>query len=389
MEENTLPGLFQRWKIALIIAIALSISAITLVTSFSQRSFQLAPKCSGTHQWIDSNHNGKVDLQLTTEFIPAKEGQYRQIGAIELIGQMHWSLPTLGWLLLAVVAMIGRDFGYMIRIRLLTKRAVTWKQSLHIILLWEFASALAPGVMSGATVAMFILKKEGIALGKATAIVLLTAFFDNLFYLIFIPVVFIFLAAPQLFPSGQAAQTVQTIFWTGYGVFFSLTTILYLSIFRFPSLVSTLLGAITKLRPFRKWHDNALKTGQDVANTAMLMKAEPIRFWLKTFAATCLSWTSRFLVINAVLQAFIQLGMHQHLQLFSKQFVLWMFLRVSPTPGGSGVAEWAFAELLGGFTANLAMVGTMAVIWRCISYFPYLLIGSILLPKWLRKKQPN
>jgi glycosyltransferase 2 family protein len=61
-----------------------------------------------------------------------------------------------------------------------------------------------------------------------------------------------------------------------------------------------------------------------------------------------------------------------------------MFLRVSPTPGGSGVAEWAFGELLTTFASSAALLGAMAVIWRLISYFPYLLIGSVLFPRWLK-----
>ncbi|MFN6076343.1 MAG: lysylphosphatidylglycerol synthase domain-containing protein [Fluviicola sp.] len=70
-----------------------------------------------------------------------------------------------------------------------------------------------------------------------------------------------------------------------------------------------------------------------------------------------------------------------------KQFVLWMFLRVSPTPGGSGVAEWAFAELLSDYSSSLILLGTLAVFWRLISYYPYLIIGSVILPRWIAKKK--
>jgi uncharacterized protein (TIRG00374 family) len=62
-----------------------------------------------------------------------------------------------------------------------------------------------------------------------------------------------------------------------------------------------------------------------------------------------------------------------------------MFLRVSPTPGGSGAAEWAFSELLSDLTSSAVLLAGMAVLWRLISYFPYLLIGSIILPRWLKK----
>jgi uncharacterized protein (TIRG00374 family) len=76
----------------------------------------------------------------------------------------------------------------------------------------------------------------------------------------------------------------------------------------------------------------------------------------------------------------------QQTLLFIKQFVVWMFLRVSPTPGGSGVAEWAFGELLADFSTQFVLLGAMAVLWRFISYYPYLIIGSIILPRWLKRK---
>ncbi|MCR9171278.1 MAG: hypothetical protein NXI10_02215, partial [bacterium] len=61
------------------------------------------------------------------------------------------------------------------------------------------------------------------------------------------------------------------------------------------------------------------------------------------------------------------------------------FMLVSPTPGGSGVAEFAFGELLSTFTTSTLLLGILALIWRLISYFPYLVLGSIILPSWIRR----
>ena len=62
---------------------------------------------------------------------------------------------------------------------------------------------------------------------------------------------------------------------------------------------------------------------------------------------------------------------------------MWLFMLVSPTPGGSGVAEYAFAELLTSFTASGVLLAALAFIWRLISYFPYLFLGAYLLPRWI------
>jgi uncharacterized protein (TIRG00374 family) len=138
--------------------------------------------------------------------------------------------------------------------------------------------------------------------------------------------------------------------------------------------------------PFlKRFQSKAAAIGTDIRLTALMMKSEPLSFWLKTFLATILSWSARFLVINFVVQAFISLSVLQHVSLFIKQFVLWMFLRISPTPGGSGVAEWAFGELLADFSTQVVLLGSMAILWRMISYYPYLIIGSIVLPRWLKR----
>jgi uncharacterized protein (TIRG00374 family) len=284
--------------------------------------------------------------------------------------------------------MVGRDLGYMLRIRILTKKQLSWRQSFQVIMLWEFASALAPGVMSGATVAMFILNREKIALGRATAIVILTAFLDNLFYVVIIPLLFLLMPAGKLFPSA-GNESMIAVFWTGFSVFALLCIVLFSSIVLYPKLVYHLLTFITRIPFLKRFRPGAEKTGNDVKHTAAELKKEPLSFWLKAFGTTVFSWSSRFLVINFIMQAFLSLGFFQQAQIFTKQFVLWMFLRISPTPGGSGVAEWAFGELLSEFSASVILLGTMAVLWRLISYFPYLIIGSVILPRWLSKQRKN
>jgi uncharacterized protein (TIRG00374 family) len=90
-------------------------------------------------------------------------------------------------------------------------------------------------------------------------------------------------------------------------------------------------------------------------------------------------------VINALLQAFLHLGLLDHILILGKQLVLWIFMLISPTPGGSGVAEYAFGELLMPFGLSATMLAGLAVLWRLISYFPYLFIGAILLPRWVKR----
>lgn len=384
-ERDLLGSAFSKWRIYLALLFGLSISGWLIFRSMSQTEFKEVTAGTGTHRWVDGNGNHHVDYKLESEFVPQKNGSYRKETAWEVIRSIEWTGQTLFWLLMAILGMVGRDLAYMWRIRILTHRELSWKRSFFVIMLWEFASALAPGVLSGATVAMFILNREKIALGRSTAIVIITAFFDNLFYVLLIPLVFLFVSSDRLLPESiDHSGAAMTVFWTGYTVFAVLCLLLYLTLFRFPYLLRHLLGGITRLPLVRRWKEGAIRTGDEVAQTAILMRSEKFTFWLRTFLATFCSWTSRYLVINFILQAFVTLGWMQQVNVLAKQLVLWMFLRVSPTPGGSGAAEWAFSELLSDLTTSAVLLAGMAVLWRLISYFPYLLIGSVILPRWLR-----
>ena len=92
------------------------------------------------------------------------------------------------WFALAFLVLLSRDAGYVYRIRTLTSEKLNWKASIYVILLWEFSSAVTPSVVGGTAVAVFIMNKEGINFGESMAYAMLTAMFDNLFFLILAPI---------------------------------------------------------------------------------------------------------------------------------------------------------------------------------------------------------
>ncbi len=375
------------WKIGLAIFISISIASYLLYSALSETQFVRVNDGTGTYEWMDTNKNGKVDTNLSIEFQKVAKGDYRQLNLYDAINEINWSAKSYFYFLLAILLMVSRDFFYILRIRLLTKNELSWKASTYVILIWEFASALTPGVVGGATVAMFILNKEKIPLGRSTAIVFITAMMDNLFYIVLIPIVFIFISTNDLFPKSMDNQEgLYWFFWLGFSIIFAACLFLFLSIFVWPKLASKFLKAIFSLPILRRWKNGAIQTGADIEVTSAVMRKEPIIYWLKVFGATLMSWISRYLVINALLQAFIGFNLLEHMQLLGKQLVLWLFMLISPTPGGSGVAEYAFSELLAPYASSAVLLAGLAIIWRLISYFPYLFIGAIILPKWLRKK---
>jgi glycosyltransferase 2 family protein len=385
-DSSILHRSFQSWKIWLAISLGLIVACWMLYRSISEVQFIEVHDQSGEYNWHDSNGNGIVDKHLKSEFTAVPKGNYTQQTVTDALEHIHWTSNSFLWICIAILFMVGRDLFYIIRIRLLTHKELSWKRGFYVIMLWEFASALAPGVVGGVTVAMFILNREKIALGRSTAIVIVTAMMDNLFYVIMIPFVFLFVDAYQLFPQHSFSTIgVHWVFWIGFGIIVFASLFLFSSLFLFPTLAPRVLGFIFRLPGLKRWQEKAIRTGNDIVIASNEMRKEKPSFWLKSFAATCASWISRYLVINALLQAFLNLGFIDHILILGKQFVLWLFMHVSPTPGGSGVAEYAFGELLISFSQSTLLLAGLAVLWRLISYFPYLFIGAFLLPRWLKR----
>lgn len=378
---------FQKWKIWTAIFLGIFVAAFMLYRSLNETRFVKVDSKNGTHEWIDGNQNGLVDLSLASDFQVKQGGDFKIESLSDVLISINWTEKTFFWIFVALLCMVGRDFFYMWRIRLLTNEQLTWKKSFSVIMLWEFASALSPGVVGGAAVAMFILNREKIALGRSTAIVLITTMMDNLFYVMMIPLTFFYISSSNLFPiSYSGSQAIQVVFWSGYSVIALTAILLFIAVFIWPISTKKLLGGLFSLPFLNRWKVNAIQTGEDIIITSKEMKKETFISWIKVYLVTCGSWISRYLVINAILQAFLDLSLFDHILILGKQFVLWLFMLVSPTPGASGVAEYAFGELLVSFSSSTILLAGMAVIWRLISYFPYLFIGAWILPKFLRRK---
>ena len=383
--ENPTKKAFGRWKIIAAVVIGLSITGWMFYKSMTEVQF-IKSDASGTHSWVDGNKNGVVDHHIADDFKLDQNGEYKQQTVSSSLKDIQWSKQTIFWLFGAISFTIGRDFFYMLRIRLLTKNRLTWKASFYVIMLWEFASALSPGVVGGAAVAMFILNRESIPFGKATAIVIITAFMDNLFYVLMIPFVFLFVSHTDIVSaSSNASIFLFWWFWVGFSIILLICLILYFSIFWFPKLATHFLLFVFKLPFLKRWKFIAQEWGNDIEKASKEFKKENAKFWLKVFLSTFGSWISRYLVINAILNAFLDLGFIENVRILGKQLILWLFMLVSPTPGGSGVAEYAFGELLGDLSTSALLIATLALLWRLISYFPYLLIGSFLLPSWMKR----
>lgn len=308
----------------------------------------------------------------------------------EALSQISWTPASYGYMFLSLMLMAIRDVAYMYRLRILTDGQISWRRSFDVIMLWEFASAVTPSIIGGSAIALFILNREGVSMGRTTAIVFITAFLDELFYILMVPVMMIWVGPTDLFTTEGSYVLMNTRFGTqgifvlGYLFILVLTTIIIYGIFVNPRGLKFLLLTLFRLPFIRRWRQQAADTGNEIIITSKEMKEKPVSFWIKAFAGTFISWTARFWVVNAMLLSFTVLSFSDHLIVFGRQLVMWVILLISPTPGGSGVAELVFSGFLGDFIPA-GLTPATSLLWRTISYYPYLFIGVIILPGWLRR----
>jgi len=301
---------------------------------------------------------------------------------------IQFSYYSLFWLVLAMLMMAVRDLGYMLRARILTNFELSWKQSFNIIMIWEFTSAITPSMVGGTSVAILFFNKEGITVGRSSAIVLATSFLDELYFILMFPLLVFLVGSSELFTIGgtEMSGEAMSFLWiavVGYSFKLLYTLFITYGLFLNPRGLKWLLLWIFKIPWIRKWRYKALVTGNELVNSSREMKNQPFSFWLKAFLATFTSWTARYWVVNFILLAFFPVG--KHLLIFARQLVMWIMMLISPTPGGSGFAEVVFSEYLGEFIP-VGLAISMALLWRFISYYPYLFIGVSILPRWIRAK---
>jgi uncharacterized protein (TIRG00374 family) len=320
--------------------------------------------------------------------------QIRQEG-INPLTDIEWTGWVLGMIALGFACMFMRDFGYIWRMRILTDKKLSWKSAFQVTLLWEFSSAISPSVVGGSALAIFMLIKEKISAGRTTAIVFITIFLDELFYILILPISLLAVDQAQIFEPLEAGESIlgtslMVGFWIAYAVLVAYTTFLAFALFIRPDQTSRLLRRLFRTRLLRRWETGGAKTADELLISAREFRTKSFRYWLKAWFATCFAWFGRYLVVNCLLAAFVLgLGFSEHLISFARQAVMFVVMIVSPTPGSSGVAEEMFKLLLSDYSGLITVI---VVLWRGITYYPYLFLGVPLLPIWYRrvlKKDPQ
>lgn len=316
----------------------------------------------------------------------AKKEDFSQIWA-----SIHFDYRVVLCIILGFICMFGRDFGLTWRFRALTDRKLTWSQAWRVDMLCEFTNCITPSAVGGSSLGPVFLNSQGIEFGRATTLMLTTLFMDELFFVVSCPFVVLLTPASEIFASSGTTFSygIKYTFWGVYSLIALWTFLLFAGIIWKPLWINKILSRIANWRWTRKWSKQILGLGDNMVATSRELRQKPFKFWLEVFCGTALSWTARYLVVNVLFFGFIPADDPHQWVILARQFVIWVVLMVSPTPGGAGLSEWLFSSYYGDLIATAGMGLILAIFWRIITYYLYLLIGAVLVPAWINKSYVN
>lgn len=298
---------------------------------------------------------------------------------------IRWDAWSLFGVALAWLAMAGRDFGMTWRFKALTSRQLSWGQALRVCMLCEFTSCITPSSVGGSAVSMLFLNREGVELGRATTLVMTTLLLDELFFVLALPVIICFVPYAEIFGFDKSAFStgLQGAFWGIYGLIVIWTAALFFGVLAKPAVLNSMLTRLFSFRWLRRWRESAMETGRNMEATGRELRNRGAGWWIENFGATVFSWVSRFLVVNALFLAFVPAA--SQVVVLARQFVVWVILMVTPTPGGAGVSEWLFTTYYGDLIGSAGIALVIALMWRIVTYYVYLVIGAFIVPQWVRR----
>ena len=289
------------------------------------------------------------------------------------------------WLLATLLVLWARDMGYIYRIRYITQKQLSWRQAFDVIVIWEFASCVLPSAAGGTAAAPVILTKEGIPLGKSLAYTIVTAFLDNLYYVFMVPLV-VWLAGAALYPrelQSGFVETLRVLFVVSYVAVTAYAGLLLYALFVNPVSVRRLLVRLASLRFLRRFRPRAYALGQDMMNASAQLRGAGWLYWWRASLSTFFVWTARYAVIGCLIGAFAPtMTTGTFLFIFARNITYKVVLLLGVTPGGSGVAEAAFPTFFQSFIGTATMTSFMVLLYRIVTYYFYLVLGTVFLPRW-------
>jgi len=250
-----------------------------------------------------------------------------------------------------------------------------------------FMSAMTPSQSGGGPLQIYILTRAGIPVAEAFTGCLMGAVLTVVCLVISNLVVFLFKSSFRI----HFGHHMGAVFVVAFIVFLFMTIIFMLSIFKI-KLIKRIFGKLMLFmyRFFKiKKRFTATKKmmqGLEQYSRCMLTYAGAKRY--RVFIAGLI--TMLCICINALIAPVLLAGLniHQNItKVFIIQFIIFFIAYFSPTPGGSGLAEFSNYWVMASVNVEQNMLGVYTLIWRFFTSFMGVGIGALIVLLFISKRK--
>lgn len=312
------------------------------------------------------------------QFDPA---QYRAIA---------WTKQAFFWIGVSFLFLVLRHFFASARLHAITRGYFSWKKCLELIVLWEFSGALTPTSKGGPFVMLFVLTQEKLPAGRTAAAVFYTLVCDSGFFVLLLPFLLLLYGPPMLYPGMQSFGDVglaSGAFFVTYGMMAGYWLALVALLFVKPQYAQSVMYWLAGRRWLKRWAAKINRLGDEFALAAVEIRRQDWRYHFKVIGSTIGAWTSKFILINFLIIALapaVPLDGATQAFIYARLVAMFIIMAFSPTPGAAGLAEVALANFITDFVpAGVGLI--VALIWRGMAYYGYLLLGAIIVPGWIAR----
>lgn len=307
---------------------------------------------------------------------------------------LRWTSTTFFWIGASVMLLVIRHMFYAFRLRSVTSGALSWRKCIEMIVIWEFSATLTPTSKGGPFVMLFVLTREGLSAGRTAAAVFYTMVCDAGFFILTLPLLLMVYGPPMLFPGlqsfhegGEKGAAVVAFFVT-YGAMFIYWIILVFFLLVKPHLAEGALDWLAKRRIMRRWASRLRRLGDEFAHAADEIRGRNWHYHFRVILGTVGAWTSKFLMINCLIIAIVpttQFDGFTQAFIYARMVAMFIIMSFSPTPGGAGIAELLMIRYISDYAPE-SIAFVVALLWRGLAYYGYLLLGAVVTPAWLARK---
>lgn len=288
------------------------------------------------------------------------------------------------WLLLAAVGtVVVRVVFGALRLHVLSHGLLSVRKAARTQLAWDFFGAVTPSSVGGGPfIVLFMSKDQGVPLGDATALIILSTLLEMVWHAMLVPVLLGLSVYVDIFPDAMGTVGFGAML-TAFVAYLAYVAILAYSTLVDPRLLALLVGTVFRLRWLRRFRRRALRVMVEMKARAHILRAESAGFYAKGFVLSVVPWISRYLLPVFVIWS-VYPGVDKGL-VFLRSVALQLGALFLPTPGGAGAIEGLYVLFFGPPLQPQPLVAPTLLVWRFLLYYLFVFVGVFISIQYVQR----